>query len=332
MAYDFKVRLRRARLALGALLLVSLAAAGQAAEERTYRMCILDSSGRLDEPYYVAFDQRLRELGFIEGRNLVVSERTSAGHIERLPELAHQLGRERCDVFVAPGNEANAVALERATTGTPIVVIAVDYDPEATHHVASLARPGGRVTGVSAVQSILPAKRLELMKELLPGLKRVAVLSDPGSLEQLDVARGAASRIGIELQVLQFKRAPYDYEAAFNEAGRGHAEALLALGSANFVPGRATITRLAREHELPSMFHHSVWADAGGLLSYGPNFSDVFRLGAEQVARVLRGANPAELSIEQPTRFELVVNLKTARAIGVAIPQSFLLRADKVIE
>lgn len=324
-------RIDRRRGALLALVM-PLAALAQGADGRTYHLCLLDSSGRLGEPYYVAFDERLRELGFVEGRNLVVAERSSAGHIERLPELARQLAGERCDVFVAPGNEANAVALERATSGTPIVVIAVDYDPEATHHVASLARPGGRVTGVSAVQSILPAKRLELMKELLPGLKRVAVLSDPGSLEQLDVARSAASRIGLELQVLQFKRAPYDYAAAFGEASRGHAQALLALGSANFVPARPLITKLAQEHRLPSMFHHSVWAEAGGLVSYGPNFSEVFRRGAEQIARLFRGANPAELPIEQPTKFELVVNLKTARAIGVPIPQSILLRADKVIE
>lgn len=325
------MRITRRRILVGAIACaVPQVAFPQAA--RTNHLCILDSSGRPDEPYYIAFVRRLNELGFVEGRNLVVAKRSSEGRIERLPELARELSREPCEVLVAPGSEANLVALERATHDTPIVVIAVDYDPQATGHVANLARPGGRITGVSAVQTVLPAKRVELLKELLPKMRKIAVLSDPGSLGQLEVARAGAKSLGVELQVLEFKRAPYDYDGAFAEATRGKAEALLALGSANFVSARPRITQLAAKHRLPSMFHHSVWADAGGLISYGPNFSDVFSHAAEKVARIFEGAKPADVPIEQPNKFELVINQKTARAIGVTIPRTLLLRADRVIE
>ncbi len=299
---------------------------------RTYRIGILGSSGRRTEPYYIAFDQRLRELGFAEGRNLVIEYRSSGGRIERLPELAADLARQNCDVLIAPGSEANLIAIKQATRDTPIVVMAVDYDLEATGHIASLARPGGRITGVSALQSVLPAKRLELLKELLPRARRIAVFSDAASTGQLEVARAGAKRLGVELQVLEFRRAPYDYESAFADAVRAKAEALLVLGSANFVPARPLIPELALKHRLPSIFHHSVWADTGGLLSYGPNFSDVFRRAAEQVSRILKGAKPAELPVEQPTTFELVLNLKTAKALGITIPQSIRVRADRVIE
>jgi ABC-type uncharacterized transport system substrate-binding protein len=298
---------------------------------RTYRLGIV-SSGRRTEPYYVAFIQRLRELGFAEGRNLVIEYRTSGGRAESLPELAAELARQNCDVLLAPGTEATLVALEQATGDTPIVVVAVDYDPEVTGHIASLARPGGRITGISAVQSVLPAKRLELLKELLPKARTIAVFSDTASTGQLDVARAGAKRLSVELHVFEFKHAPYDYESALAEAVRAKAEALLVLGSANFVPARPLIPTLALKHRLPSVFHNSVWADAGGLLSYGPNFSDVFRRAAEQVGKILNGAKPAEMPVEQPTTLELVINLRTARTLGVTIPPSIRLRADRLIE
>jgi len=322
------------RFALSAVLaglLVATTAAAQA-PEKTYRIGILDASGRTDEAYYVAFYDKLRELGFVEGRNLVVIRRSAKGRTESLGPLATELATERCDVLVAPGNEAVLAALERGTSRTPIVVIAVDYDPQATGHIPSLAHPGGRVTGVSAIQSVLPAKRLELLKEMLPNVRRVAVLSDTGSTGQLEVARAAAKRLSLQLEVLDFKRTPYDYKAAFAEASKHRADALLVLGSANFVPARPLIPKLAIEHHLPSMFHHSVWAEAGGLVSYGPNFSDVFRQAAEQVAQILKGSKPGELPVGQPTKFELVINMKTAKALGVAIPREVLLRADRVIE
>src|SRR5262249_40047327 len=156
---------------------------------RTYRVGILDSTGKRFEPYYLAFDQRLRELGFAEGHNLVIEFRTSGGRVERLPALAADLVRQNCDVLVAPGTEATLLAIKQASRDTPIVVVALDYDPEATGHIASLGHPGGRITGVSAVQSVLPAKRLELLTELLPKARRIAVFADSASSGQLEVAR-----------------------------------------------------------------------------------------------------------------------------------------------
>ena len=303
---------------------------------RTYRVGFVGTAVRTEwvrtETYFIAFVQRLRELGFVEGRNLVIEYRATEGKVERLPELAADLARQNCDVLLAGGNESTLVALKQATRDTPIVVFAVDYDPVATGHIASFARPGGRITGVSALQSELPAKRLELLMELLPNAKRIAVFSDTSSTGQLKVAQAGAKRLGLELQVLEFKHQPYDYENAFAEAVRFKAEALLALGSAFFVPARQLIPALALKHRLPTMHHHSAWADAGGLLSYGPNFSSSFHRAAEQVGMILNGRNPAEIPLEQPTVFELVVNMKTAKALGLTIPKTILLRADKVIE
>jgi putative ABC transport system substrate-binding protein len=318
-------------MALGGVLALPRFALAQQAE-RTYRVGWLSSSALRSEPYNIAFEQHLRELGFAEGRNLVIEFRTAEGRLERLPELATDLARQNCDVLLAPGTEANLVAIKQASRDTPIVMVANDYDPVATGHIASLARPGGRITGVSQLQTELPAKRLELLKELLPKAKRIAVFSDTATAGQLKAVQAGAKRLGVALQVLEFKRAPYDYESAFAESVRARAEALLALTSGNFVPARRQITGLALKHRLPSMFGNSLWADAGGLLSYGPNFSDFYRRAAEQVSMILKGAKPAEMPVEQPTTFALVINLKTAKALGITIPPLIRLRADRVIE
>jgi putative ABC transport system substrate-binding protein len=299
--------------------------------DRTYRVGWLSSSTPRTESYYVAFEQRLRELGFAEGRNLVIEFRSAEGRIDRLPELAADLARQKCDVLLAPGTEAGLAAIKRASRDTPIVMVANDYDPVATGHIASLARPGGRITGVSQLQSELPAKRLELLKEVLPKTKRIAVFSDAATAGQFTAVETGAKRLGVELQLLEFKRAPFDYERAFAEAIRAKAQALLVLVSGLFVPARRQIPELALKHRLPSMFGNYLWAEAGGLMSYGPNFSEFFRRAAEQVSMILKGANPAGMPVEQPTVFELVINLKTVKALGVTIPQSVLVRADKVI-
>ena len=318
-------------MALGRVLALPRFALAQPAE-RIYRLGWLGSTGRQTEPYNIAFEQRLRELGFAEGRNLVIEFRGTAGRIERLPELAADLARQNCDVLLAPGTEANLAAIKQASRDTPIVMVAIDYDPVATGHIASLARPGGRITGVSQQQLELPAKRLELLKELLPKAKRIAVFSDTATAGQLKTVQVGAKRLGVALQVLEFTRAPYDYDSAVAEAVRAKAEALLVLTSGNFVPARRQIPELALKHRLPSMFGNAVWADAGGLLSYGPNFSDFYRRAAEQVSKILKGAKPADMPVEQPTTFELVINLKTAKALGITIPQVIRFRADRVIE
>ena len=214
----------------------------------------------------------------------------------------------------------------------PIVAIATDFDPVAAGHVASFARPGGHITGISAMQTVLPAKRIELLKELLPQAVRFAVFADPASMDQLKVAEAGAKQLGVRLHVIQFKSTPYDYEGAFAEAVRAKCSGLLALGSAFFVPARKLIPELAQKHRLPSMHHHSDWVDAGGLMSYGANFSSYFRRAAEQVAMIFNGKKPADIPVEQPTKFELVINMKTARALGIEIPQTILIRADRLIE
>ena len=299
--------------------------------ERVYRVGWLDSTGGRNEPYQIALVQRLNELGFAEGRNLVIEFRTTEGRPERLPPLATDLARQNCDVLLAPGTEAGLVAIEQASRDTPIVIIANDYDPVATGHIASLAHPGGRVTGVSPLQSELPAKRLELLKELVPKAKRIAVLADSATAGQLSVTQATAKRMGVALKVHEFKRAPYDYEGAFADFDQAKADALLALASGLFVSARQLIPRLALKHRLPSMFNNYLWAEAGGLLSYGVSFPDLYRRAADMVARVLEGSKPATLPLEEPSTVELVVNLKTAKALEVAIPQSIRVRADRVI-
>ena len=318
------------------ILLLGVWAAPLAAEaqepQRTYRIGWLDSTGTRTESYQIAFVERLRELGFAEGRNLVIEFRTTDGREGKLVELAADLARRDCDLLLAPGTEAGLVALERATKNTPIVIVANDYDPVTTGHIASLGHPGGRITGVSQLQTELPAKRLELLKELLPRAKRIAVFADTATAGQLKAVQDGSHRQGVTLQVIEFTHAPYDYKAAFGESVRTHAEAVLVLASGNFVSARRQIPELAIQHRLPSMFGNNLWARAGGLLSYGPDFSDFYRRAAEQVVRILNGARPADLPMEQPTRFELVINLRTAKALGLTIPRSLLVRADYVIQ
>jgi putative ABC transport system substrate-binding protein len=314
----------------GVLVLPRFALAQQAG--RTFRVGWLSSAAPRTESYNIAFVQRLGELGFVEGRNLVIDYRATEGRTDRLPELAADLARQNCDVLIAPGTEAVLAALKQASRDTPIVVVANDYDPVASGHIASLARPGGRITGVSQFQSELPAKRLELLKEMLPKAKRIAVFSDTNTTGQLKAVQRGAKRLGIGLHAVEFTRPPYDYEKAFGEVRPPRVQALLALSSAFFVPARRLIPELAMKHRLPSMFGNSLWVEAGGLLSYGPNLSSVYRRAAGQVAMILEGKKPAEIPAEQPTRIELVINLKTAKALGIAIPQSIGLRTDRVIE
>ena len=299
---------------------------------RSYRIGWLSVGDSFKEPYSLAFVQRLGELGFVEGRNLSIERRHSDNRLENLPALTTELAKLKCDIFFGGGAEATLAALTNAGRDTPIVFVAVDFDPVATGDVASLARPGGRVTGVTAMQSSLPAKRLELLKEMLPGAGRVAVFTNEQTSAQLSLAQGTARRMGLALHVVDFKRPPFDYEAGFAEAVRAKADALFVLGSGLWVPARRKIPELALKSRLPTVFHQSQWVESGGLMSYGFNFQTMWRRGAEMVASILQGAKPRDLPMEQPTTFELVINLKTAKALGVVIPQSILIRADRVFE
>lgn len=323
---------RRAALvgALGLLALPRWAGAQQA--ERVWRIGWIGTSDSIKEPYSQAFVQRLQELGFVDGRNLKIEYRHAAGRLDRLPDIAAELARLKPDVYFGGGTEASLAALKTTTGDTPIVIVAADFDPVATGHVTNLARPGGRITGVTPLQSVLPAKRLELLKELLPSAHKVAVFTNAGTVGQLEVTREAARRLGLTLHVAEFKREPFDYEAAFAEIARTRPDALFVLGSSLFVPARRLIPELAIKAKMPTMFHQAQWAEVGGLASYGFSFSDMYRRAAEQVAAVLRGAKVGDIPMEQGSKFELVINLHTAKALGLTVPQSIMLRADRVID
>jgi ABC-type uncharacterized transport system substrate-binding protein len=282
-----------------------------------------------------AFRQGLRDLGYVEGRNVVIEYRSAEGKLERFPTLAAELVALKVDVILATSTPA-ALAAKQATRTIPIVFAAV-ADSVASGLVTSLARPGGNVTGLSMLTSELVGKRLELLKQAVPGVSRVAVLWQPGDYGErtekdiLKEAEVTARALGVRLQVVE-ARGPQDFDSAFSDMARARAGALIVLGSTMFFTERRRLVDLAAKHRLPAVYSARDSVDAGGLMSYGANLADMFRRAATYVDRILKGAKPAELPIERPTKFELVINLKPAKALGLTIPGSVLLRADQVIE
>ncbi|TAJ81693.1 ABC transporter substrate-binding protein [bacterium] len=279
-----------------------------------------------------AFRQGLRELGYVEGKNIVIEYRYSEGKLDRLSELAAELVRLKVDAIVTSGGTPTRAAKE-ATVTIPIVM-GFDNDPVGNGFVASLARPGGNITGLSALSAEMSGKRLELLKEIVPKLSRVAVLGDstaPGNAQALKETELAARALVVQLQYLDVL-APKDIETAFQAASKGRADAVLALGSPFFVLQRTQIAGLAVKSRLPAIYDRREFVDDGGLMSYGTNFADLSRRAATYVDKILKGAKPADLPVEQPTKFELVINLKTAKQIGLTIPPNVLARADKVIK
>jgi putative ABC transport system substrate-binding protein len=272
----------------------------------------------------------MREKGWIEGQNFLIEYRSAKGKAERLPELADELVRLRVDVIVVWGNQA-AAAATRATTRIPIVVIAAD--PVGSGLVQSLARPGGNVTGLSREASPATfAKNLELLKEVAPRIARVGVLAGaPGSAAYRTASGDAARRLSVTLRRVDV-RTPEDLEDAFAALARGGAGGMMASGDPIVLQLRSQIVALAGKHRLPAIYPAREFVDAGGLMSYGVSSTLLAHHAAAYVDKILRGANPADLPVEQPTRFELVVNMRTAKALGLTIPPSLLLRADQVIE
>jgi len=300
---------------------------------RQYRIgWIATSANTFRQPYARAFEQRLAELGLVEGKNLSIERRHADNRVENFAKVAAAMAANRYDLVFAGGPEATLAAATQVSRDVPIVVIAIDFDPVATGDVASLARPGGRVTGVSAQQSALPAKRLELLREMLPKANKVAVLTNELAEGQLSVLQGTARRMGLALHVADLKRPPFDYRAAFAGMVREKCDAVFVVGSALFVPARSEIIRLALESRLPASVNQAQWVELGGLMSYGFNFISMWRRGAEMAAAVLRGAKPADMPMEVPAAFELALNLATARKLGLVVPQTILVRADRVIE
>jgi putative tryptophan/tyrosine transport system substrate-binding protein len=282
-------------------------------------------------PWVAAFVGRLRELGWIEGRNLTIEYRWAEGSGDRAAEFAAEFVRLKVDVIVTYANPM-VVATKQATSVIPIVFAAA-ADPLGTGLVAGLARPGGNVTGLSVQQTDLAGKHLELLRDLIPGLRRLTIMTNPGNsaavLEMREV-QAAARTIGLEAATLEIRRAENIVPAI--ESLKGHAEALYVCIDTILFSNRVRISTLALGARLPTMLSNREFVEAGGLMSYGPSFPDLFRRAGDYVDKILRGAKPADLPVEQPTRFDLVVNLTTAKVLGLTIPESFLLRADEVIE
>lgn len=279
-----------------------------------------------------AFRQELRDLGWVEGENIAIEYRFAEGHFDRLDELAKELVRLEVDVIVAP-TSIYAGAAKRATSTIPIV-FASHADPIGSGHVVSLARPGGNITGLTIVMSETTAKSLELLKEAVPGLSRVAVLWDPATPSHrpgLEAVRAMGRALDLELQSLPVHDAT-EFDSAFSAIVEGRADGVLVLSTPLFIGGARRLAELAMTHKLPTIFGPRDHTEAGGLLSYGPDRADLYARAAVYVDKILKGASPADLPVEQATKFELVVNLQTAEALDITIPQSILLRADEVIE
>ncbi len=279
------------------------------------------------------FLQGLRERGYVEGQNIVIEYRFSEDRDDRLPELAAELVHLKVEIIVASGTPASFAA-KQATSSIPLVMGGVAADPVETGLVASLARPGGNVTGMSMMTSQLSGKRLELFKEIVPGLSRVAVLWNPPNPAYGPVLReleAAAQTLQLKIQRLEV-RVPADFEGAFEAATRQRAGALIVPADPLTTNRQTVIADLAVKHRLPAIMDTKEFVKAGGLLSLGVDLADLYRRSATHVDKILKGAKPADLPVEQPTRFELVINLKTAKALGLTIPLSLLLRATEVIE
>jgi putative ABC transport system substrate-binding protein len=279
-----------------------------------------------------AFRQGLRDLGWVEGKNLTIEYRYAEGRSDRLPELAADLVRLKVDIIVASAATA-ALAAQKATRTIPIVVAAAG-DPVALGLAESLARPGGNVTGLSQMGQELIGKRVELLKEMVPKLSRVAVIWNPqnsASTLSWKEIQPPARQLGVQLQSLEV-RSPDEFNKAFEAATQARAGALYVTGDPLFNENRKRIAERAAKSRLPSIHHLSEFADAGGLAAYGPDRADAFRRAATFVDKILKGAKPGDLPVEQSVKFELVINLKTAKAIGITIPRTVLFRADRVIE
>ncbi len=328
--------MRRGTVALIVAVALGLLAVGPTAEaqpaSKVPRIGFLGSGSPASGARVIeAFRQGLRELGYVEGQKIAIEWRFAGGRYERFPELASELVGLKVDVIVAA--PAAAVAAKEAIRTIPLVVV-VASDPVGSGLVASLSRPGGNVTGLSLLSTELTAKQLQLLKEALPRVSRVAILRNPATqhhLAAVEEAKRAARLLGLQLQVVE-ARNPQDFDRAFSMITRERAGALLVPADGMFFLHRARLAELAARSRLPSMGGIREYTEAGGLMAYAANLSEAYRSAAVYVDKILKGAKPGDLPVEQPTKFELVINLKTAKALGLTIPRSLLLRADEIIQ
>jgi putative ABC transport system substrate-binding protein len=319
-------------LVLCATLLGLCLPAGAQQPTKIPRIGYLTLSSSSPSPLQEAFRGGLRQLGYIEGQTIHIEYRYAAGKVEHLKELAAELAGLKLDIIVA-ANTQSIEASRRATKTIPIV-FPVTFDPVASGFVASLARPGGNLTGLTTLNQEVAGKRVELLKEVLPKLSRVAVFRDPtntGSLFALKETEAAANHMGIRTQVLEVQNGD-EFEGAVKTAIREGAHALILLPDNLFIRQPSRMIDLVTKNRLPTMFGDHESVEAGGLMYYGANLADLYRRAATYVDKILKGAKPADLPVEQPTKFELIINLKAAKQIGVTIPPNVLARADKVIK
>jgi putative ABC transport system substrate-binding protein len=299
---------------------------------KVYRIGFLWDSPNAFLDALEAFRQGLRDLGYVEGRNIVIEYRWAEGKPERMRELAEELVRLKVDVIMAPSSIYTAAA-KRATSTIPIIFMS-HADPLGSGHVASLARPGGNITGLSLMMTETNVKGLELLKEAVPGISRLAVIFDPATPSHgpgLKAVKAAGPALGLRVQSVPVRSAT-EYDSAFTAIVRERADAVLVLSTPLFIAGAKRLAELCLAHKLPSLFGPKHHVQEGGLMSYSPDRADLWRRGAIYVDKILRGTDPADLPVQQPTKFELAINQKTAKSIGLAIPPAFLLRADEVIE
>src|SRR5262245_3724463 len=321
-------------LLLGGLFSPGAVEAQQAA--KVARIGVLANNTAANPHLLEAFLQGLRDLGYVEGRNLVIEYRLAEGRVERYPALAAELVALKVDVILA-ANLTAALAAKQATRTLPIVFAAEAADSVASGLVTSLARPGGNVTGLTGLSPALVGKCLDQLKQAVPNVSRIAVLWQPGAAgerTEKDMLKGAevtSRALGVRLQFVE-ARASKDLDRAFLETTRARANALTVLSTAMFSSERRRLVDLAAQNRLPTVFSQREYVDAGGLMSYGPNLTDLYLRAASYVVKILKGAKPADLHVEQPTKFELIINLKAAKALGLTIPPSLLARADHVIE
>jgi len=301
-------------------------------EAPTRRIGVLFGGGfSTQSPEAQQFRRGLLDAGYVEGRDVVIEWRSARGDYDRVPALAADLIQRKVEVIVVTTTVA-AMAVKRTTSTIPIVMALV-ADPVGSGLVASLAHPGGNVTGLSMMMGELTAKRLQLLKEAIPRLTQVAVLWSPDipfHRKGVEDLKAAAPPLAIALNFMS-ARTPAEFAPAFSAVARAHAQALYVLDTPLFFTHRTTLLKLTSKARLPAIYSYSQWADEGGLMSYGANSADLIRRSAGYVDKILKGANPSDLPIEQPSKFEFVVNLRTARAIGITIPESVLARADEVI-
>jgi putative ABC transport system substrate-binding protein len=296
-----------------------------------YRIGYLLGGTREQEPFLEAFLEAMRALGYVEGQHLVLEYRAAAGQYERLPALAAELARLPVDVLLVTITPA-ALAAKQATTTIPIVTLGVG-DPVGSGLVASLARPGGNVTGVTSLSPDLVGKQLEFLKDVLPTVSRVALLWDPANPAhalQVRAADVAAQQLGVQLHLVE-ARGPEAFDGAFAAITKAHADALLVLGGNITFEHRRRLAELAATRRLPTVHNVRPFVEAGGLMAYGPSSRDLRRRAAVYVDKILKGAKPADLPVEQPTKFELIINLKTAEALGLTMPPALLFQAAEVI-